>query len=299
MTSSPLVIPLPGNESLASALPRVIGGERGEATVRRFPDGESYVRLLADPFGRDVVVVAALDRPDDKILSLLLLVETARELGAASVGLCAPYLPYMRQDKRFNEGEAVSARLFPRFLGRSVDWLVTVDPHLHRIHDLAEVWSIPATAAHAAPAIATWLTRHVDRPLLIGPDEESAQWAEEVARRAEAPCVVLNKIRHGDRDVAVTVADVEKHADRTPVLIDDIISTGRTMAETLGHLRRAGMRAGVCIGVHALFAPGAMDDLKAAGAARIVTCDSVPHTTNGIAIAPALAHAINEHLAAR
>ncbi len=293
---SPLVLPLPGNEALAAKLGATIRGDVGELTVRRFPDGESYVRLRSSPQGRAVVVVASMDRPDPKFIPLLLVLETARELGARSVGLVSPYLCYMRQDRRFQEGEAISARVFPRLIARSLDWLVTVDPHLHRITDLSEVYPVPARVVHAAPVVAAWIAKEVQRPLLIGPDSESEQWVVDVARHAGAPFVILEKVRRGDRDVEISVPDVTRWREHTPVLVDDIISTGRTMVETLGHVRRAGMRAAVCVGVHGLFAPRALEELRAAGAATLVTCDSVTHTTNEIDLSAALAAATLEML---
>lgn len=289
---TPLVYALPSSDGAARALASALGAELGALEVRQFPDGESYVRLLTPPHGRSVVVVASMHHPDTKVIPLILTLETARELGATSTGLVAPYLCYMRQDRRFHEGEAVSARLFPRVLGRSLDWLVTVDPHLHRIATLDEVYDIPTRVVHAAPAVAAWIAANVERPLLIGPDSESEQWVSDVARRADAPFVVLEKVRHGDRDVEVSVPEVDRWKGHTPVLVDDIISTGRTMVETLHHLARAGLPPAVCIGVHGLFADAAMDELAAAGARQVVTCDTIPHATNRIGLAGALSEAV-------
>jgi ribose-phosphate pyrophosphokinase len=289
---SPPLLLVPWTHPLAAPLLAALGATPGEVEVRRFPDGESHVRLVTSPAGRDVVVLASLDHPDDKLVALVLLCATARELGARSLRLVAPYLGYLRQDRRFREGEAVSARVFPRLLGPWIDALVTVDPHLHRVHDLAEVYDVPCRVVRAAPAIAAWIADHVDRPLIVGPDSESAQWVEDVASRAGAPWIVLEKVRHGDRDVEVSVPDVERWRDHTPVLVDDIVSTGRTLVQTLGHLARAGMRPATCVGVHALFAGDALDALRAAGAGAIVTTDAVPHPTNTIGLAGLLAGAL-------
>lgn len=292
----PLLLTLPGSRQLESPFRRALGAETGALTARRFPDGESYIRLDTCPEGRAVVVLASMDRPDPKVLPLLLVLETARELGARSVGLVAPYLCYLRQDRRFRDGEAVSARVFPRVLCNSLDWITTVDPHLHRIASLSDVYPIPNRVVHAAPAIASWVAANVSQPLIVGPDSESKQWVADVARRAGVPYVVLEKQRRGDRDVEIHVPDVARWSAHTPVLVDDIISTGRTMSETIGHLRRAGLRAPFCIGVHALFAEGALEELRAAGAEAVVTCDTVPHDTNEIELAPGLARATRDLL---
>jgi len=175
-----------------------------------------------------------------------------------------------------------------------VDWLVTADPHLHRIDALPKIYSIPARSVHAAPLLARWIEDEVKLPLLIGPDRESAQWVSVVAEGAGAPFIVLEKQRHGDRDVEISVPDVARWRQHTPVLVDDIISTGRTMIQTLGHLNRAGMKPAVCAGVHAVFASGAYEGLSAAGASRIVTTNTIAHETNAIDVTDALSACASE-----
>lgn len=287
-----VVIGLPGNEALVTALARGLNAELGELTVRQFPDGETYVRVGATVWGYSVVLACGLERPDAKTLPLYLTAATLRDQGTQRLILVAPYLAYMRQDKVFHEGEGVSARHYAHWLSSLADGLVTVDPHLHRIHDLGEIYSIPTRVVPAAPVISRWIREHVPNALLIGPDEESRQWVAEVAQSANRPFVVLNKTRRGDRDVDVSVPDVDRWRDHVPVLIDDIISTARTMIETVGHLRRAGLQAPTCIGVHAIFAGQAYDELLAAGATRVVTCNSIAHPTNAIDVHPAIAEAV-------
>ncbi|VWC92077.1 ribose-phosphate pyrophosphokinase [Burkholderia contaminans] len=293
---TPLLLAMPGNDAMAGKLAAALGAETGATIVRRFPDGESYVRVESAVQDRQVAIVCTLDRPDDKLVPLLLLAMAARERRAACVGLIAPYLAYMRQDMRFRPGETVSARHFAAWLSSAFDWLATVDPHLHRIADLSQVYPIAARNVHAAPALATWIRTHVVRPLLVGPDEESEQWVADVARHADAPSVVLRKVRKGDRDVEVSVPEVEHWRTHTPVLVDDIISTGRTMIETIGHLRRAGLDKPVCIAVHAVFSGNAAQDLATAGAGRIVSCDTIAHPSNAISVTPELACAVHELL---
>ena len=287
----PLIIALPGNEVLAASLAPRLNAEIARAQFRRFPDEESYVRVDSDLAARSVVLVSTLDRPDSKFLPLMFCAATARELGAARVGLIAPYLAYMRQDRRFHPGEAISSRVFARHLSEHLDWLVTVDPHLHRISALSEIYGIPAVAVHASPWLADWIRDCVAAPVLIGPDEESAQWVEAVAKGAGAPFVILQKHRLSDTELEISIPDVARWRDHTPVLVDDIVSTARTMIQTLGHLRQAGMKPAICVGVHAVFALGAYDALLAAGAARIVTTNTIAHPTNAIDIAPAIGEA--------
>jgi ribose-phosphate pyrophosphokinase len=286
---TPLLVPLPGNEQMAPAMARAIGAEIGEIAIRRFPDGETYLRYNTTVTGRSVALLCTLDRPDNKFLPLLFAAAAARDLRAARVGLIAPYLAYMRQDRRFQTGEAITSNYFARILSAGIDWLVTVDPHLHRHSSLAEIYSIPTRVAHASPLISDWIRHNVDKPLLIGPDSESEQWVAAVARDAGSPHLVLQKIRHGDRDVEVSVPEVARWRDRTPVLVDDIVSTARTMIETLGHLKRAGMQRAVCVAVHGIFAGTAYDDLLQAGASQVATTNTIPHKSNRIDISDLLA----------
>jgi ribose-phosphate pyrophosphokinase len=206
--------------------------------LHRFPDGESLVRLDADVTGRTVVLACSLARPDEKTLPLLFAADAARDLGATKVLLAAPYLAYLRQDRRFHAGEAVTSRSYAALLSTAFDGLVTADPHLHRYHALDEIYRIPTRVVHTAPLIARWVAAQVERPLLIGPDSESEQWVSEVAAGAGAPWIVLQKIRRGDRDVEVSLPDVSAWHDRQPVLVDDIVSSARTMIQAVASVRR-------------------------------------------------------------
>lgn len=289
----------PGDDEAAAALARASGGELAACQVRRFPDGELYVRIDGPVAGRAVWIVCTLHPASDKILPLYFLASTARDLGAGAVYLVAPYLAYMRQDSRFHDGEGVTSVYVGRLVSSAVDGVVTVDPHLHRYGGLEEVYSVPTRVVHAAPRIADWIRGHVERPAIIGPDAESEQWARAVAEDLGCPWLVLRKVRRGDRDVSISPVEAAVDGgaaidwDRcTPVLVDDIVSTARTMIETVGQLRRAGARAPVCVGVHAVFAGSAHDDLCAAGAARVVTCNTIPHPSNEIDVHELLAAAM-------
>jgi ribose-phosphate pyrophosphokinase len=280
-------------------LARRLRGLSGLVAVHRFPDGELRVTLPAAVAGRDVVLVATLTPPDEGILPLLFAAATARDLGAKSVGLVAPYLPYMRQDRAFEPGQGVSARHFAATLSHVIDWVVTVDPHLHRIGSLSDVFAVPATAVHAAPLLAAWIREHVAEPLILGPDSESRQWVASVAELAGAPSAVFAKRRRGDRTVALTLPDLKAHRGRQPVLVDDIIASGATMAAAIRALRRAEYRAPTCLAVHGLFAGDAFETLQDAGAAAIVTTNTVRHPSNAIDVTPLLAEAVAARLQPR
>lgn len=285
----PLLFSLAPEANLGPKLAAALDWELGSLELRRFPDGETYLRYESPVAGRPVALLCSLDRPDAKLAPLLFAAAAARELGATEIGLIAPYLAYMRQDTRFKPGEALTAATFAHLLSAHLDWLVTVDPHLHRYKSLADIYTIPTIALHAAPLISAWITREVARPLLIGPDEESAQWVAAVADAARAPHRVLVKVRHGDRDVEISLPDVAGVEGRTPVLVDDIASTARTMIETVGRIRAIGLPPPVCIVVHGIFAGDAYQELKAAGAGRIVSTNAIAHESNAMDITDLLA----------
>jgi len=294
-----LVCALPGNERYAARLRARLGARALRLETRAFPDGESYVRLVGECRGREIAFVSTLNDPDPKFLGLLFAARAARELGARRIGLVAPYLAYMRQDKRFRKGEAVSSAYFAALVSEAFDWLVTVDPHLHRHHSLDGIYTIPAEAAASAGVLSAWIRARVRRPLVIGPDAESAQWAGVVAAGAHAPVVVLEKRRRGDRDVRIALPDVSRWRDHTPVLVDDIISSGVTMARVAARLRAQRFAPPVCAAVHAVFASGARERLEAAGCRVVATTDTIAHASNRMSTVALVAEAVKRVRARR
>jgi ribose-phosphate pyrophosphokinase len=282
-----MLLSLPADRPLAERLADSVD-EIADVAGHTFPDGETCLRLVGEPIARSVVVVASLRDPDRRALPLLLLADAARQWGAKRVGLVAPYLPYMRQDAELHPGDAITARSFARILSNNFDWLVTVDPHLHRIRRLAEIYTIPARVIHSAPDVGRWIASNVESPVVVGPDAESRQWAEDIAAAAKCPFVVMEKTRRGDADVSVVSPALDAYSHRVPVLVDDIISTGTTMAATVRLLRERGFPAPICVAVHALFAAGAYESLMDAGARVVATTNTVQHFTNQIDIIPAL-----------
>ncbi|HNT79589.1 MAG TPA: ribose-phosphate pyrophosphokinase [Bacteroidia bacterium] len=283
-----ILFTLPGNEKLTESLIQKLNAEKGESTIRKFPDGESLIQIHSDVKNKRVVLVCTLNQPDDKLLPLYFFSKTAKDLGAACTCLIAPYLAYMRQDKRFQPGESITSKYFGEIISYFSESLVTVDPHLHRRSNLNEVYTIPNEIVHAAGHISGWINRNVENPVLVGPDSESEQWVSEVAKNAGAPFIVLEKIRHGDNDVEVSIPQVQEYRHHTPVLVDDIISTARTMIETVGHLNNKKMKPPICIGVHAVFSGNAYEDLLKSGAGNIITCNTIQHESNKIDISDLL-----------
>jgi len=286
---------MPANEILADRLVRLLGVERGKLEARQFPDTETYLRFADEPRGRDVILICTLDRPDTKIMPLLFAAEAARDLGARRVGLVTPYLSYMRQDKRFRPGEAVTSHSFANLISRAFDWLVTVDPHLHRNRSLAEIYSIPTRSLHAGPAIANWIRQNVVKPYLIGPDAESRQWVEGVAVACGAPWTVAQKTRLGDTNVHEQLLAASIPQNATPVLLDDIVSSGATLMEAVRVLKDTNGQSPIAIAIHGLCNASTEAALKRAGAG-LVTTNSVPNPTAQIDIVPVIAKGLAEFM---
>jgi ribose-phosphate pyrophosphokinase len=273
---------------LASLLSRV----HSQVEIHRFPDQETCVRIIPGDVTPTCIVVTSLYHPDEISVPLIFLSETLREYGAEKIILIAPYLAYMRQDTRFRGGEGVTAKYYSQMISEYFDVLVTVDPHLHRIHDLNEIYSIPTHVIHAASLVADWIHKNIEKPILIGPDSESEQWISDLAAFMNIPFIVLEKVRHGDREVEVLVPDIERWPDHNTILYDDIISTGRTMIETIKHLNIAGLVPPVCIGIHGVFAGTAYQDLISSGVKKIITSNSIPHESNALDLSGTIASAI-------
>ncbi len=310
-----VVIAMPGGSAQAELLAHELACDLVVPEVRRFPDGELYVRIERSLAGHDAILVGSLyPDPAEQFLTAAFLAANARDRGAHAVGLVAPYLAFMRQDIEFKPGEGITSRYFARMVSSTVDWLVTVDPHLHRHSTLEGLYTIPTTIARSAPAIASWIQSEIKQPYLIGPDAESVQWVRAIAETCGAPFVILEKTRRGDRDVSIDLRNASALLrapaepglassppqgginGHTPVLIDDIVSTGKTMIEATRQLRAAGIAAPLCVAIHAVFADNVLDELMTAGAAGIVSCDTIVHASNRICVAGPIADAARSHL---
>ncbi len=257
----------------------------------RFPDGELKL-TLPTVLPERVVLLRSLDQPNEKLVELLLAAQTARQLGAQHLTLVAPYLAYMRQDIAFHPGEVVSQRVVGGFLAGLFDAVITVDPHLHRVATLKEAVPVAqAIVVSAAPLLADLIATRRPGALLVGPDGESAQWIAQAAAKHGFDHAVCRKIRHGDCNVEVALPDVSVKG-RAAVLLDDMASTGHTVARAAEALLAAGATSVDVAVTHALFAADALATMRSAGVGEIWSTDCIAHPTNAVAMAPALAAAL-------
>lgn len=287
---------MPGYAGPAQALATLLGLRSHDISVHRFPDGESLVRVA--PADDIVFIYGSLDDPNDKLIELMLAASAFRDGGAARLVLVAPYMCYMRQDIAFHAGEAVSQRVVGRFLADLFNRIVTVDPHLHRTPDLAEVFAGCETSVlSAAGLLSTAINEEGgldENPVLVGPDAESRQWVEAVAGPLQAEILIGEKHRQGDRQVLIDLPDPARVDGRTALIVDDLVSSGVTLSVCAARLRDAGAARIEALAVHALCGDDDLAAMRRAGVDRFRSTDSVVHASNAFSLAPLLAEALSD-----
>jgi ribose-phosphate pyrophosphokinase len=268
-----------------------------EIAVHRFPDGE--LRVTVGAAESTTILYVPLDQPNDKLFSVLFAAEALRRDGAERLVLVAPYLCYMRQDKAFQSGEAISQKVIGPLLARTFDRVITVDAHLHRTKNIQSVFpGIEADNISAMPAIAEVLqAAGLDRrTIVVGPDAESEPWASDLARRLGLVYAVAQKTRHGDCLVECRFADPRLLAGRPVLLVDDIVSSGGTLIACAKAIAAAGAASVDAIVTHALFAPELAAEFAQNGIRSIRSTHSVPHPSNAIPLDGLLAAALRNEM---
>lgn len=279
----------------AARLAQALGVPHRTIDIHRFPDGE--LKVTVGPAADTTLLYLPLDRPNEKLIALILAAEALRRGGAKRLVLVAPYLCYMRQDKAFHEGEAISQKVMGKLVAATVDRVVTVDAHLHRTHDIRDVFpGIEAQDLSATPAIAAAL-QGIDRDtVVVGPDEESEPWVRDLAGRLHLAHAIGRKSRAGDRSVQIAFPDTNVFKGRPALLVDDIVSSGGTLIVCTQALRQSGASAIDAVMTHALFPAPMLDEFKHAGIGSVRSTSSVPHPTNAIALDGVLAEALRQEI---
>jgi ribose-phosphate pyrophosphokinase len=297
VTAAVAIHAFPGFEAEAEKLAAATGLPLYLVDIHTFPDGES--RVTVQPGKGTAILFAGLDHPDSRLVPLILAASALRDSGADRIVLACPYLCYMRQDMAFTRGEAVSQRVIGGLLARYFDRVVTVDPHLHRISALSDVMpGIEADTLSAAALIGDIIAADpaLAGAALIGPDSESRQWVSVAAERAGCAFLVAAKVRHGDRDVQVSLPHAEEAKGRPAVIVDDLISSGTTICRAAEILTEAGATRVEAIAVHVLASQPALDAMKVAGVARVRSSSSIAHPTNAFSLTPLFARALEKEL---
>jgi ribose-phosphate pyrophosphokinase len=280
---------------LAVLIARKFGLNASEAEIKRFPDGEKYLRIDDNVAGQDVAIVQSIHHTaDDLLFEYFLLCDTIRGLGARRVLGVLPYFGYARQDNQFKPGEAVSFRTVAKLIEDvGTSELFSVDMHQHRIGRASDVFSIPVHNLTASPLLAEYVRSStvLENPVVIGPDEESEQWAMAAAKVIGADHDILEKKRLTAEKVQITTRSLAVR-DRDVLLIDDIISTGDTIVTATRMLKEQGARRVIIACTHPILAHDALARIYATGAEIVVGTDTVPSPISHVSVAPLIAEAI-------
>lgn len=290
MVKNVIVTCLNGSDKIARKIAREIEAVFMKTEVSCFPDGDLYLKFKGDVKGKKLIIVESF-QPDSRkaLMDIIFAAQGAKQQGVKKVVVCAPYLAFMRQDKMFNAGECVSAPIMAKLLNENVDKLLTVDPHLHRIRKMKDVFTIVAKNLTANQVIGEFVAKRYKRSLkslmIMGPDWESYQWADEIAKVVGVEDTVLHKDRHSARNVDVKLTEEVDLKNKVVVIVDDIISTGNTMIKAAIKARKLGAKKVVAIGVHGLFVENGLKKMEK-HFDEIFSVNTIAHETNKIDVAP-------------
>jgi ribose-phosphate pyrophosphokinase len=274
-----IIIPGPASNPLGEAIAHKLGTQPVFITNRIFPDGESYVQLPTDIKGKTVVLVqTTAPEPDRKILQLLFMVRTAKDLGASRIVAVMPYMAYARQDKRFLEGEALSFEIILDLLEAvGVDDTVLIDIHSEEsLEELKPLYKMKIHNLTAIFVLAEYLKKtNYYRACSLSPDHGRKDNVEKVSKLMGGSFALFEKVR--DRYTGKTTMIVKdlNLKGKNVVIFDDIISSGGTMSRAIIGLKEQGVGNVAAVCTHALPVPGANERLKNAGADRIIATDTV------------------------
>ncbi|HXY83642.1 MAG TPA: ribose-phosphate diphosphokinase [Candidatus Saccharimonadales bacterium] len=282
-------------QALATKVAEELGTNAARLEIRRFPDGEKYLRILDDVKGNEVVVIQSIHHtPDELLFEYLLIVDALKDLGANKVHSFIPYFAYARQDERFNAGEALSFKTVAKLM-RSVgtDELFTIDMHQHRVLKSSEVFGIPSHDLSAMPLLAEYAqaTGELDHPLVIGPDADAERWAKLAADQLKTDYDVFEKKRLSSEIVDIRPRK-SNAKERDVLIVDDIISTGGTIVQAAKILFGQGARKVVVACTHPILAGDALEKIHQTGAAMIVGTDTIPGPISFVSVAPLIAQTV-------
>lgn len=279
---------------LAKKIAKKLKKPYSELETKHFPDNELKIRIPTNVKKKKVVLVQSFHgNINDQLMEVLFAAYTAKDCGARSVMLVAPYFPYLRQDKAFSSGEGVSIEIVGRMIDKIFHEIAIIDPHLHRERGLNHVFKIRAHRLTANPLIAKYIKKNIKNAIIIGPDWESYKWAEKTAEMIGCESAIMEKKRYSARKVEVKLNKKIDLGKRNVVIVDDIISTGHTLLQSVKLLRKIGAKKITAICVHAVFVEKAYEKLKKANV-DVISCNTIPHKSNKIDVTDIIVHTLSQ-----
>ncbi len=248
------------NRPLAEEMAQHLGQPLCAVTLRRFADGEIFVKIDENVRGRDVFIIQSTNPPAENIIELLLLIDTARRASAARITAVMPYFGYARQDRKDQPRVAISAKLMANLVTTAgADRVLGMDFHQHQLQGF---FDIPVDHLYAAPVfVAHFRQKSLHDPVVVAPDVGSAKMARGFAKRLNASLAIIDK-RRPSANVAEVVNVVGEVADKDCLIPDDMIDTAGTMTEAAGALKRLGARRVFAFASHALLSGPAVERLR-------------------------------------
>jgi len=261
--------------------------KRGRATIGRFPDNETLVKLEEDVRGKDCFVVQSTCPPvNDNLMELLIFIDCLRRASAKRITAVIPYYGYARQDRKAEGRTPITAKLVANMLTKAgLNRVVAMNLHADQIQGF---FDIPVDHLTAAPVLAKhFLDRHLSDVVLVSPDVGNIKFGSDFASRIGGELAVIHKRRlTGDTIAAVTIVGNVK--GKTVMMFDDMITTAGTVTEAAKLVRQHGAAAIYVAATHAVFAGPALDRLEAAKLNEIVVTDTIPADAEALTRLPNL-----------
>ncbi|MGQ9759307.1 MAG: ribose-phosphate diphosphokinase [Candidatus Methanomethylicaceae archaeon] len=284
-----IIVPGPSSLDLGGRVAQILGARKVEVEYKNFPDGESYLRVMDSVRGDDVVLIhTTYPEPNKRVLELLILINTLKDLGASTVRVVVPYMAYARQDSRFRDGEAISINTIFRLIeGIGADEFLTVD--IHKEFSLG-AFRIPSKNIRAAEVIAEYL-KGVDlvRPYILAPDKGALGIAKTIGERLGADYGNFEKTRDRITGAITVKGEGVEARGRDVVIADDLISTGGTIANASMIIKGEGARRVLAVCTHPLMVGGALMKMKEAGVDDVIGTDTVESEVSKITVASLIA----------
>jgi len=271
------------SKTVAEDITKILKGKLVNTISKRFPDDELYVRIQDNVKGKDVIIVQTT-YPDPNVIELFLLQNAVEEAGAKRITVVIPYYGYARQDTKFQDGEAISAKAIANLISLNADKVITVDPHKEHILDF---FSTSAFSCSAVPEIAKYLIeKNID--MVLAPDKGAVDRAKKASEIINCDFDYMEKTRIDGTTVEIKPKNLDSE-NKNVAIIDDIISTGGTMAKSIKELKKQGAKKVFVACTHGLFADNAIKKLSTAGCDEIISTDTIVSDYSKVKIAPSVA----------